>query len=426
MANFRIYRYLIAVVLFCLPLVSSAQSVDAQMEPYFRSIYQIIVIETDTNNKAALGSGFQVTQDGHIITNFHVVSGMIFEPDHHRIEYLDSQGRTGTLELVDFDAVNDVALLKAGDVGWDYLSLQPVAPEKGSVVYAIGNPNDYGMLVVDGAYNGLAEKSYIERILYSGSLNSGMSGGPALNREGEVVGVNVATAGSQLSFLVPASKAINLLQRREHVVAAEAYMSHLSAQILSFQREYYDGVLAMDWTRENLRDVAEVLGEFSSDISCWGRSNEDDSEAEHLQVILSCYNANSIFLKSRFNTGQMHYSFYYYSAKEMGSRRFYELLSGQGYQPDNRAGRRDVTNFECEQSYLDSLNGENLSDGYRQVGLCFRAYRDMDGVYDALFYMFQGRGDEALVSHFTLAGVDRQSAMDFTAKFLEQAQWKSL
>lgn len=425
MANSPIFKSLVAAVLLCLSAVSLAQSVDAQMEPYFRSIYQIVVIETDTNNKAALGSGFQVTEDGYIITNFHVVSGMIFEPEHHRIEYLDSQGRTGDLHLVDFDAVSDVALLKADDVDWDHLVLQPDSPEKGTRVFAIGNPNDYGMLVVDGAYNGLAEKSYIDRILYSGSLNSGMSGGPALNREGEVVGVNVATAGSQLSFLVPAEKAVALLRHRDNPVLPEAYMDHLSSQVLSFQQDYYQKILAMDWSRENLRDVAEVLGEFNSDISCWGRSNEDDQEAEHLQLILSCYNNNNIFLKSRFNTGQMHFSFYYYNAREMSERRFYELLSGAGYQPDNRAGRRDVTNYECEQSYLDAFAGED-DQGYRQVGLCFRAYRDMDGVYDALFYLFQGREDEALVSHFTLAGVDRQSAMDFTAKFMEQAQWKSL
>lgn len=420
------YRCLAAAILLCLSTVSLSQSIDAQMEPYFRSIYQIIVIETDTNNKAALGSGFQVTEDGYIITNFHVVSGMIFEPEHHRVEYLDSQGRTGILELVDFDAVSDVALLKANDVDWDHLVMQPVAPEKGTRVYAIGNPNDYGMLVVDGAYNGLAEKSYIDRILYSGSLNSGMSGGPALNSEGEVVGVNVATAGSQLSFLVPAEKAVNLLERRREPVPAESYMAHLSSQVLSFQRNYYQQILEMNWSRENLRDVAEVLGEFSSDISCWGRSNEDDSEAEHLQVILSCYNANNIFLKNRFNTGQMHFSFYYYNAREMSSRRFYDLLSGHGYQPDNRAGRRDVTNYECEQSYLTDAVAADDDDGYRQVGLCFRAYRDLEGVYDALFYLFQGRDDEALVSHFTLAGIDRQSALDFTTKFIGQAQWKSL
>jgi serine protease Do len=425
MVKSAMYKCLVAATLLCLSSAGFAQSVDAQMEPYFRSIYQIIVIETDTNNKAALGSGFQVTEDGYVITNFHVVSGMIFEPEHHRVEYLDSQGRTGTLELVDFDAVSDVALLKANDVEQDYLVLQPVAPEKGTRVFAIGNPNDYGMLVVDGAYNGLAEKSYIDRILYSGSLNSGMSGGPALNREGEVVGVNVATAGSQLSFLVPAEKAVALLKGRENPISAENYMGRLSQQILSFQRNYYQNILSMNWSRENLRDVAGVLGEFSSDISCWGRSNEEDSDAEHLQLILSCYNANNIFLKSRFNTGQMHYSFYYYNAREMSSRRFYDMLSGHGYQPDNRAGRSDVTNYECEQSYLDDANGVSDSS-YRQVGLCFRAYRDMDGVYDALFYLFQGRGDEALVSHFTLAGVDRQSALDFTAKFMEQAQWKSL
>ncbi len=420
--SFSCAKWFSLALLVCSPSWVSAQSADAQMAPYFESIYQIIVIETATNNKAALGSGFRVSEDGYVITNFHVVSGMIFEPDHHRVQYLDSRGRVGPLQLVDFDVVNDVALLKAETEPGPYLEFSPSLPDKGERIFAMGNPNDYGMLVVEGAYNGLADKSFIDRILYSGSLNSGMSGGPALARNGAVVGVNVATAGSQLSFLVPAEKASALLARRQQL-SVEQYMQQVGEQVLAFQRDYYATVLATPWQREDLRDVAEVLGEFGPDISCWGRSNEDNDEAEHLQLLLSCYNANNIFLKSRFNTGQLHVSFFYYGAREMNPREFYDLISGSGFQPDNRAGSQDVTNFDCEQAYLDDWAVEGES-GYRQVALCFRAYKQMEGLYDALFYLFQGRDDEALVSHFTLAGVDRESAMAFTEKFLEQAQWK--
>ena len=175
------------------------------------SIYQIVVNENETGNKSALGSGFQVSADGHLVTNYHVVSGYVFEPDQRWLQYVDFQGNTGTLELIDFDVINDVALLKAEGLGRDYFAISQSAYRKGDRIFAMGNPHDYGMLVVDGAYNGIAENSHIEKILFSGSLNSGMSGGPAVDANGEIVGVNVATAGSQLSFLVPADKVIALM-----------------------------------------------------------------------------------------------------------------------------------------------------------------------------------------------------------------------
>lgn len=402
----------------------AAQDVESGVERHYDSIYQIVVIETDTNNKSALGSGFQVTPAGHILTNFHVVSGAVFEPQHHRVEYIDSEGRTGELQLVDFDAVHDIALLKAEHSREAHLDLAEKLPESGQRVFAIGNPHDYGMLFVEGAYNGLASNSYIDRMLYSGSLNSGMSGGPAVSEAGEVVGVNVATAGSQLSFLVPVTKVQALMEGRNDPVSRDNYMSRLGDQIVDFQQNYFDYILERDWPRESFRQAAEVMGEISQDVSCWGRSNESDAEAKHLLLELSCFNANNIFLESGFNTGRLHYSFYYYDARDMSSKQFYDVIGGLSFRPDNRAGRQDVTNYECTQSYLDDFDTERPAAGYRQAALCFRAYRDIEGIYDALFYLFQGRGREALVSHFTLSGVDRDSAMRFTRKFVEQARWK--
>ena len=50
-------------------------------------------------------------------------------------------------------------------------------------------------------------------ILFSGSLNPGMSGGPTLNEQGSVIGVNVATSGNEISFLVPAQYLAIILER---------------------------------------------------------------------------------------------------------------------------------------------------------------------------------------------------------------------
>ena len=77
--------------------------------------------------------------------------------------------------------------------------------------WAIRSSSDF--TIVEGTYNGLVEHSYTDRIHFTGALNPGMSGGPAVTAGGAVVGVNVATrrGGQLISFLVPARFAEALL-----------------------------------------------------------------------------------------------------------------------------------------------------------------------------------------------------------------------
>ena len=86
---------------------------------------------------------------------------------------------------------------------------------KGERLYSMGNPLDLGFTIIEGTYNGLVDRTYNDRVHFSGALNPGMSGGPTVTAEGQVVGVNVATrrGGQLLSFLVPARYAAALLQR---------------------------------------------------------------------------------------------------------------------------------------------------------------------------------------------------------------------
>ena len=81
---------------------------------------------------------------------------------------------------------------------------QPLA--QGERIYSLGNPLDVGFAVIEGTYNGLVERSFYPTIFFAGSLNPGVSGGPTLDGQGAVIGVNVAARrdGEQVSFLVPA------------------------------------------------------------------------------------------------------------------------------------------------------------------------------------------------------------------------------
>src|SRR5262249_5590634 len=148
-----------------------------------------------------------VSDEGHLITNYHVVSQYALQPKAHRLVYASTDGQQGPLQLLAFDVVHDLALLKVTDPaprrGRGVMSLppatQPVA--RGSRLFALGNPLDVGFAVTEGAYNGLVERSFVPNIFFGGSLSPGMSGGPTVDDRGRVIGINVATRrdGEQVS-----------------------------------------------------------------------------------------------------------------------------------------------------------------------------------------------------------------------------------
>ena len=214
---------------------------------YEQARSQLVQIRTVLKGRASqtsVGSGFFVTAQGHIITNFHVVSEAALKPERHDLVYVTADGREAPLQILQLDVLHDLALLRAGDAGatasrpgrtFDALPFraasEPLA--QGERIYSLGNPLDVGFAVTQGTYNGLVERSFYPQIFFGGALSAGMSGGPALDDEGHVVGVNVARRvdGEQVSFLVPAEFATALLARGKDAapIIAPAYGSSTSS-----------------------------------------------------------------------------------------------------------------------------------------------------------------------------------------------------
>src|SRR6188472_3562281 len=193
---------------------------------YEQARSQLVQIRTVLKGRASqtsVGSGFLVSAQGHIITNFHVVSEAALKPDRHDLVYVTADGREAPLVILQLDVRHDLALLRAGDAGaagaagktFDALPFRPASEplSQGERIYSLGNPLDVGFTITQGTYNGLVRRSFYPQIFFGGALSAGMSGGPALDEEGRVVGVNVARRvdGEQVSFLVPAEFAIALL-----------------------------------------------------------------------------------------------------------------------------------------------------------------------------------------------------------------------
>lgn len=269
---------------------------DKDFSEHYSQIYQIRVVSPAAGSKSSIGSGFQISADGLIMTNYHVISDYVNSPDAFEIQYYDHNGDTGTLELIDFDVINDLAVLKHPDPADSYLMFSSESSVKGESLYALGNPHDWGVVMVPGPNNGLVEHSFKEQILFSGSLNGGMSGGPTLNDIGEVVGVNVATAGSQLSFLVPAKHAIDLVGSKKQISPGN-YEAEIAKQISQWQQTRIGQLLGLPWETKEF-DGKELIAELRKDFRCWGETNEDDKQRKYNESTRYCYTSDDLYISA--------------------------------------------------------------------------------------------------------------------------------
>ena len=157
----------------------------------------------------SLGSGVIVTNEGHIITNNHVVNQV------DEIEVQLSDGRTKKARLVGADSQADLAVLKIDNPNVKPLKLADSdMVQPGDFVLAIGNPFGLQETVTDGiiSWKGQPNSTDVRGDLLqtNAAINPGNSGGPLINLRGEVVGINEqivsSSGGSQgVGFAIPSN-----------------------------------------------------------------------------------------------------------------------------------------------------------------------------------------------------------------------------
>ncbi len=383
------------------------------------NIYQIRLVDLASHEKSALGSGFLVSAQGVLATNYHVIEFAISQPGKYRIEYLGADGRKGDLVLLDVDVVHDLALLKSAALVGQPFELLQQEPQRGETIYSLGNPHDIGFTVVPGTYNGIDERSYYRRIHFSGSINAGMSGGPVLDAMGRVVGINVSSAGNQISFLVPVSELQNLvLEWRQRGGPVADFKQRISMQLHANQERLITSMLGRTWNTQPLGE-ATAVGEMQPFVKCWGESSDD--KLRYKQVSSTCQGDEYIYLSHTFTTGNINYQFFWMDADKLNRWQFYNLYENlfDSFMPDNRAGKNDVSDFICDEQFVEGAKGDE------KAVLCTRAYRDFPGLFDVVYLGGSIHNNkQAFVRHFTLAGVTRASAQAFLKRFMATALWQ--
>jgi len=211
----------------------SAADVVEQVAPAVVTVYNLDVLEGEFGQEAqevpqGTGTGFIIDEEGHIVTNWHVVTG----GDRYAVQLYD--GTLVEADLIGEDPRDDLAVVKIdpasvpATVGFgDSDALRP-----GEGVLAIGSPlGQFTNTVTEGIVSGLGRdnlgtgnnfcQTYADLIQHDAAINPGNSGGPLFNMAGEVIGVNTlglptgngGTPLQGLFFAVPSSTVITAAEQ---------------------------------------------------------------------------------------------------------------------------------------------------------------------------------------------------------------------
>ena len=157
----------------------------------------------------AAGSGFAISADGYVVTNNHVVRNAT------KVTVVLDNGDEHEATVVGTDERTDLAVVKiAGASDMPFVTFADDSPRVGDWVVAVGNPFGFGGSVTAGIISALGRdvqgSAYGDFLQIDAAINTGNSGGPAFNLQGEVVGVNseiyTPNGGNVgIAFAIPAS-----------------------------------------------------------------------------------------------------------------------------------------------------------------------------------------------------------------------------
>ena len=388
-------------------------------------VVKLEMVEVGSGAKNTIGSAFAIDAEGLLVTNFHVIAQAVHESERYEPRWVGSEAagseEGGDVEVLAIDLVHDLALVRAD--GWGtrpVFRVEHLPITKGRRLFSLGYPFDLGRTIVTGTYNGPLENALYERIHFSGSLNSGMSGGPTITEAGAVVGVNVATAGKQVSFVVPSERVLDLLAAtdREATPTSTDLLAGAREQLVDHQARYFRDLFG-EGTKSQALGSFEVPTRPAPFFKCWGHSHEADENELLSSTDHHCSTEDVLFVSRSHRTGVVRFVHRVLTGPDMGRARFFGALSGRSLARGGLAAEEeDVTSFRCDTEFV-----EHAGRTWSRV-FCARAYLRIEGLYDVVFDLTSVAPEaEALQSSLLMGGVTFDTAVSVARRYLERMGW---
>jgi S1-C subfamily serine protease len=190
----------------------------------------VVTIEAVGDNEGAQGSGVVVDPRGYIVTNNHVISEAATNPSQYKLSVVFNDGKSVPANLVGRDPKTDLAVLKVDNV--DNLTVAKLGDSDklhvGDEVIAAGAPLGLRSTVTQGIISALHRPvplsgdgsdtdTVIDGVQTDAAINHGNSGGPLINMNSDIIGINTAgkslsDSASGLGFAIPVNEVKNVVE----------------------------------------------------------------------------------------------------------------------------------------------------------------------------------------------------------------------
>ena len=305
---------------------------------------------TETSS-GATGSGVIVASTGQVLTNYHVVRGV------ETVEIQLGDGRRLNADVVGFDARSDLAVLQISPAGrYPHMRLADSSKLKvGHFVMAIGNPFDFSFSTTVGVVSALGRRGLsageIQNFIQTdAAVNPGNSGGPLINLDGQVVGINTAiySAGqdqnSGISFAIPSNMVKRVIEDLERLGRVRRSRIGLVAHPMTDDEGKPDG-LEVTWVVP--LDPAEKAGIRRGDRIIAGANEPIRSQKELKDLVLSVGVGDTLLLDVRRESIVEHVSVVTAPASVVGlGRQDVQVVDFNGpEQPSWKSRKRSVVSW---------------------------------------------------------------------------------
>lgn len=289
---------------------SSDGAMSARDIYYDLACKQVVGIQSDitatnifgmTASASVSGSGFVISEDGYILTNYHVIEDAY--SGGYEIKVMFYNGDSYTAEVKGFDRNNDIAVLKIEAEGLNAAELGTSdSLFVGDTVYAVGNPlGELNYSMTSGMVSATdrlitTEEGTMTMFQFDAAVNQGNSGGPVYNVYGQVVGVVTAKSNEDgtegLGFAIPIDDAVRIAndvisgERSLDAETGDAYLGITPADVDSMAAQYYgfpEGAYVRTVTEGSAAEKAGIkVGDIITQLDGYDIGSSDELRQELL------------------------------------------------------------------------------------------------------------------------------------------------
>lgn len=415
----RPFSLLLPIFTFVL-LAASASYASARSGATAENVYQkvrpaVFQIKTAVNAdapKASYGTGFAISANGELITNFHVVASTIHKDKDYKLFLVDGDENL-PLKILAVDVVHDLALVQVEKKFKDYIKLSPKMPKQGEKIFPVGLPEDLNMSLSEGLYNDILSHGPYRKIHMSAPLNSGMSGGPTVNAKAEVVGVNVSVKffSQNLSFSVPiefVEKIIAKANSQSDAPSLDAIHKDIEKQLLEVDKQLVADYQKTSSKQENLDGWA--ISSKEDFLKCWQVDRNHDQK-KYLATSKQCYLQGAAYLHESNYAGTYSISYQTYTSKKLNWLQMFRIADSyfSSYSANRYLGDSGknylLTNYECDYQRVKNEHGIQILVNY-----CIQGYLDYPNIRNLFLKLFAPHNSERILAmSVSFRGIDKNS-----------------